>query len=197
MTHLRPSRRSLRPWSHPLLRLSRGSTVPAPFAHPVAPAPPHTPVLACTRSLPHCLRQPSHRPALSMLHNAGVPRTIHHSAHAIRNSQWATRLSPGPGCRIHARPARSPKFPVATLEIVSGLCTSRSCLVPAAAPMHARFPGNTGPAHGPNDVRTDPRVHTPLASHRRRPRSPRPHQRPTRPVNPMPPASAYAPPATT
>ena len=147
-TRLWPSRRSLRPWRHPLLRLSRGSMVPVPFAHHAAPTPPHAPVLACTRSPPHHLRWPSHRPARSTWHDADVPRAIHHSAHAIQNSQQATCLSPF-----------------------------------------------TGPAHSPNDARTDPRMHTPLALHRRRPRSLRPHQWPTRPVDPPPPAMAYVPPA--
>ena len=122
-TRLQPSRRSLWPRRCPLLRPSRYVT--CALTHPAALAPLHAPVLACTRSLPHCLHRPSHRPALSTQHDASI-------SHAIRNSQRATRLSllPGPGCRTHARPAGSP-----------------------------RFPGHTSPAHGPNDARTDLRAH--------------------------------------
>ena len=124
-THLQPSHCSPWPWHCLLLCPSRGSTLPAPFAHHAALAPLHSPVLACTRSLPHRLRRPSHCPALSTRHDASV-------SHAIRNSRRAMRLSlsPGPGCRTHARPAGSP-----------------------------RFPGHISPAHGHNNARTDSRAH--------------------------------------
>ena len=76
------------------------------------------------------------------------------------DSRWAMRLSlsPGPSCRTHACPGRSP-----------------------------RFPSHTSPAHSPIDARSDPRVHTPPASHRRRLRSPHPHQWHTHLVDPPPP----------
>ena len=82
------------------------ATLPVPFAHPAALTPLHAPVLACTRSLPHHLRRPSHCPALPTRHGASISQ-------AIRNSRWATRLSlsPGPSCCTHARPAGSPRFP--------------------------------------------------------------------------------------
>ena len=65
-TRLQPSRRSLWPRRCPFLRPSRGSTVPVPFAHPVAPAPPHAPVLACTRSPPHRLPPSALTPSRSV-----------------------------------------------------------------------------------------------------------------------------------
>ena len=180
-TRLQPSHRSLWPRHCPLLCPLRGSTLPAPFAHHVALAPLHVPVLACTRSPPHRLCRPSHRPALSTRHNASV-------SHAIRNSRRATRLSllPGPGCHTHARPAGSPRFP-GHISPAHGPNDARtdSCAHPASftpTPAPITVPSQTAHTSGGSSATHCARV-TPI------------------PCGPSlgltPPTMAYMPPATT